>query len=127
MLQVGLLAGCGVPAERLLCLVDPPSAAGITRVLGLLSATGPRTLMRAGEPRYHKPGLAGATADELIAAMTACPELIERPVVSWPDRAVIARPRAPPAPARIRSAAGALTRECPGEHPGSHRKSNPYL
>ena len=88
----GLLADYGVPAEKLLYLDDPPSAAEITRVLGLLGASDPRTLMRTGEPRYKELGLADATAGELIAAMAAYPELIERPVVIWPDRAVIARP-----------------------------------
>ena len=33
-----------------------------------------------------------ASADELIRAMTRYPELIQRPVVIWADRAVIARP-----------------------------------
>ncbi len=31
-------------------------------------------------------------ADELLDAMTKHPELIERPVVIWADRAVVARP-----------------------------------
>ena len=87
-----LLADYGVPAEKLLYLDDPPSATEITRVLSLLGTTDPRTLMRTGEPRYQELGLADATAGELIAAMAAHPELIERPVVIWPDRAVIARP-----------------------------------
>jgi arsenate reductase (glutaredoxin) len=87
-----LLADYGVPAERLLYLDDPPSAAEIRRVLGLLGTTDPRALMRTGEPRYRELGLADASPDELVAAMAAYPELIERPVVIWPDRAVIARP-----------------------------------
>jgi arsenate reductase len=87
-----LLAAYGVPAQRVLYLDEPPSLAEITRVLGLLGATDPRVLMRTGEPRYAELGLVSATADELIAAMSRYPELIERPVVIWPDRAVIARP-----------------------------------
>ncbi|HEX9032969.1 MAG TPA: ArsC/Spx/MgsR family protein [Streptosporangiaceae bacterium] len=87
-----LLADYGVPAERVLYLDDPPSAAEIVRVLGLLGTTDPRALMRMAEPRYAELGLAGATAGELIDAMTRNPELIERPVVIWPDRAIIARP-----------------------------------
>ena len=87
-----LLAAYGVPAQRVLYLDEPPSPAEITRVLGLLGATDPRTLMRTGEPQYAELGLASATADELIAAMSRHPELIERPVVIWADRAVIARP-----------------------------------
>lgn len=87
-----LLADYGVPAQRVHYLDDPPSGAEITRVLGLLGADGPRALMRTGEPRYAELGLADASDDELIAAMSRYPELIERPVVIWAGRAVVARP-----------------------------------
>jgi arsenate reductase len=87
-----LLAACGVPARRVHYLEDPPPAAEIVRVLALLGATDPRALMRTAETRYRELGLADATADELIDAMSRYPELIERPVVIWPDRAVVARP-----------------------------------
>jgi arsenate reductase-like glutaredoxin family protein len=43
-------------------------------------------------PRCRELALADATADELIDAMSRYPELIERPVVIWADRAVVARP-----------------------------------
>jgi arsenate reductase-like glutaredoxin family protein len=36
--------------------------------------------------------LATATAGELVEAMSQYPELIERPVVIWPGRAVITEP-----------------------------------
>jgi arsenate reductase len=87
-----LLAAHGVPASRLLYLDDPPPAAEISRVLGLLGAASPRALIRTGEPLYAELGLADAPDAELIAAMTRHPQLIERPVVIWSDRAVIARP-----------------------------------
>ena len=87
-----LLASRGVPAHRLRYLDDPPATAEIRRVLGLLGATDPRALMRTGEPLYAELGLDRAGSDELIEAMAAHPVLIERPVVIWPDRAVIARP-----------------------------------
>jgi arsenate reductase len=48
--------------------------------------------MRTGEARYAELGLENASRDELIAAMARYPELIERPVVIWPDRAIVARP-----------------------------------
>jgi arsenate reductase len=80
------------PARRVRYLDDPPSAAEIARVLALLGAADPRVLMRTSEPRYEGLGLAGATAGEPIDAMASHPELIERPVVIWADRAVIARP-----------------------------------
>ena len=87
-----LLASYGVPAQRVYYLDDPPSRAEIVRVLGLLGATDPRALMRTSETRYAELGLASATADDLIDAMAQYPELIERPVVIWADRAVVARP-----------------------------------
>jgi arsenate reductase len=87
-----LLAAYGVPARRVHYLEDPPPPAEITRVLALLGATDPRVLMRTAEPRYRELGLADATADQLVDAMSRYPELIERPVVIWADRAVVARP-----------------------------------
>ena len=61
-------------------------------MLALLATTDPRVLMRTSEPRCEELGLADATADELVDAMSQYPELIERPVVIWADRAVVARP-----------------------------------
>ena len=87
-----LLASHGVPAQRVFYLDDPPPRSEITRVLGLLGTTDPRALMRTSEPRYAELGLASATAGELNEAMMRHPELIQRPVVIWADRAVIARP-----------------------------------
>jgi arsenate reductase len=87
-----LLAAYGVAAQRVLYLDDPPPRAEIVRVLGLLGTGDPRVLMRTKDTKYQELGLADADADELIDAMTSHPELIERPVVIWADRAVIARP-----------------------------------
>jgi arsenate reductase len=87
-----LLAAHGVPAQRVLYLDEPPASAEITRVLGLLGTADPRALIRTSEPRYQELGLSSATTDELLEAMTRYPELIQRPVVIWADRAVIARP-----------------------------------
>jgi arsenate reductase len=61
-------------------------------VLALLGTTDPRAMMRTQEPRYAEMGLAQASDDELLDAMAAHPELIERPIVIRPDRAVVARP-----------------------------------
>jgi arsenate reductase len=87
-----LLAEYGVPARQVRYLDEPPSPAEITRVLALLGTTDPRVLMRTSEPRYAELGLAAATPGQLIDAMSNYPELIERPVVIWADRAVVARP-----------------------------------
>jgi arsenate reductase len=87
-----LLAAYGVPAQRVFYLDNPPARSEITRVLELLGTDDPRALIRTGESRYRELGLASASAEELIEAMTRYPELIQRPVVIWADRAVIARP-----------------------------------
>ncbi len=87
-----LLAAHGVPAQRVFYLDHAPARAEITRVLALLGTDDPRALMRTAEPRYRELGLVNASADELIEAMTRYPELIQRPVVIWADRAIIARP-----------------------------------
>ena len=73
-------------------LDNPPARSEITRVLALLGTDDPRALVRNGESRYRELGLATASAEELIEAKTRYPELIQRPVVIWADRAVIARP-----------------------------------
>jgi arsenate reductase len=87
-----LLAKYGVPARQVRYLDYPPPETEIRRVLALLGETDPRALMRTTEPRYADLRLAGASAGELITAMARYPELIQRPVVIWANRAVIARP-----------------------------------
>lgn len=87
-----LFAAYGVPVRRIRYLDEPPNQAEITRVLGLLGTTDPRALMRTSEPLYAELQLADSSAAELIDAMTRYPELIQRPIVIWTNRAVIARP-----------------------------------
>jgi arsenate reductase len=87
-----LLAAHGVPAQRVFYLDNPPPETEIARVLALLGTDDPRALIRTGEARYAELGLENASRDGLIAAMARYPELIERPVVIWPDRAIVARP-----------------------------------
>jgi arsenate reductase len=65
-----LLAAYGVPAQRVFYLDNPPARAEITRVLALLETADPRALMRTAEPRYRELGLAEASPEELIDAMT---------------------------------------------------------
>ena len=73
-------------------LDTPPSRAEIERVLALLGTDDPRVMMRTGEPLYRQLGLADASRDQLLDAMSAHPILIERPLVIRGDSAVIARP-----------------------------------
>ncbi len=56
---------------------------------------GPRDLLRTRETLVAELGLldgAGASDDELIAAMVAHPRLLQRPIVVRGDRALLARP-----------------------------------
>jgi len=87
-----LLAAHGVPSHHVYYLDDPPTRNEIVRVLGLLGAANPIELIRTSDPRFAELALADATADELVDAMARYPELIQRPVVIWANRAVIARP-----------------------------------
>jgi len=87
-----LLAAHGVSWRQFRYLDDPPPRDEIVRVLALLGTTDPRAMMRTQEGRYAEMGLAQATDHQLLDAMAAYPELIERPIVIRPDRAIVARP-----------------------------------
>jgi arsenate reductase len=87
-----ILAERGVDADYVRYLDTAPSRQDLERVLALLGFEDPRQMMRTGEPVYRELGLADASRDELLEAMTANPILIERPIVIMGDKAVIARP-----------------------------------
>lgn len=87
-----LLAEHGVQPELVRYLDEPPLREELERVLSLLGTDDPRAMMRTGEPVYGELGLADASRDELLDAMTKHPILIERPIVVRGDSAVIARP-----------------------------------
>lgn len=74
-------------------LVHPPNAAALRRLLQALNMTA-RELLRAKEELYTTLGLGdvGRSEEELLAAMAAHPKLIQRPIVLWGERAVLARP-----------------------------------
>ena len=88
-----LLREHGIEPEIIDYLEQPPSPAQLRELLRLLG-TGPRSLLRTGEPEYDVLRLADISLDDdtLIAAMAAHPRLIERPVFVHGGRAVIGRP-----------------------------------
>lgn len=89
---MSLLGAQGVDADVVRYLDDPPDAAEIRRVCGLLGI-GPQALLRRDEPAWSASGLTeDASGDEIIEAMARHPALIQRPVVIRGDRAVIGRP-----------------------------------
>lgn len=90
-----LLRGHGIEPEILFYLEDPPSRGTLHALLRKLDVPA-RALLRTGEPEYEELMLAdeALTDDQLVAAMSAHPRLIERPILIVGDRAVIGRPPA---------------------------------
>lgn len=90
---LALLEERGIEPDIRLYLQDPPSAEELGEILALLGRT-PRDLMRKGEAEYREQGLANADLDDaaLIAAMSATPRLIERPLVLANGKAAVGRP-----------------------------------
>ncbi|MFR0688664.1 arsenate reductase (glutaredoxin) [Enterobacterales bacterium AE_CKDN230030158-1A_HGKHYDSX7] len=88
-----LLEERGIQPEIIRYLETPPSAAELKALLGKLGI-GARQLLRTGEDEYKELGLADPALgdDQLIAAMTQHPKLIERPIVIVGDKAVVGRP-----------------------------------
>lgn len=73
-------------------LNTPPSRETLGRVATLLDG-GPAALVRFKEDLARTLGLAREDeADKLLDALATHPRLIERPVLMWGDRALIARP-----------------------------------
>ncbi len=74
-------------------LDDVPNVAEIKAMIRRLGVDDPRDLMRRGERIYKDMGLKDVkNPDELLRAMAANPILIERPVVTNGEFAVIGRP-----------------------------------
>lgn len=88
-----LLRDQGVEPEIVEYLKSPPSAEKIAELLDLLGME-PRDLMRKKEAEYKQLGLSdpNLSRDELIAAMSANPKLIERPIVVKQRKAALGRP-----------------------------------
>ena len=90
---MALLEKKGVAPKVIEYLKDPPTAAELKRVLGLLKMK-PRDLMRKKEDVYAKLKLDNPklTDAALIKAMVANPVLIERPIVLANGKAALGRP-----------------------------------
>jgi arsenate reductase len=82
----------GLTATYLEYLDEVPSRAELEHVLQLMGSDDPLVITRTGEARFVQLGLAGADRDVLLNALVANPALIERPIVTRGDRAVVARP-----------------------------------
>lgn len=70
----------------------PPSVDELEQLMALLSIDDPRGMMRTHEKEFSELGLATASRDELLSAITQHPKLLERPIFVVGNRAVIGRP-----------------------------------
>jgi arsenate reductase len=86
-----ILTERGIDFERVDYHVEPLPEAKIRELLAKADAR-PRDVLREKEPRAQELLAAGASDDEIVAAMAADPVLLQRPIVERGDRAVLARP-----------------------------------
>lgn len=88
-----LLREAGVDYEAIDYLLDPIPRGELVDLVGKLGIS-VRALLRTREAAYHELdlGRADRTDDELLDAMAARPELVQRPIVVRGGRAVLARP-----------------------------------
>jgi arsenate reductase len=88
-----LLEARGLTPTIVRYLETPPSAAQLSDLLDKLGI-GARQLLRSGEDEYRTLNLADPALSEaqLIEAMVAHPQLIERPILIIGSKAVIGRP-----------------------------------
>jgi arsenate reductase len=88
---LGILTDAGVAIDEVRYLDTPPTAGELADLMRKLGIDDPRQMMRTGEAEYA--GLESVTdRDILLAAITAHPILLERPIFIVDERAVIARP-----------------------------------
>jgi len=88
-----LIEAAGVEVETVLYLDNSPSPAEISELLLKLGFTSANQLMRKGEAVYKELGLKAETDEtKLLAAMSAHPKLIERPIVVKGEAAILGRP-----------------------------------
>jgi arsenate reductase len=90
---LALLDEKGITPTIILYLENPPSVQELTHILRLLNCS-PQALMRKKDPIYFESGLNDLqlTQDEQIQRMIHFPAVIERPIVVYKEKAVIARP-----------------------------------
>jgi|SRR5690606_33335172 len=88
-----LLRENGIEYEAVDYILDPiprEKLADLARKMGIA----PRELLRTREPEYRELGLGrpDLSDDEILDAMAAHPQLVQRPIVEKGGRAILARP-----------------------------------
>lgn len=88
-----ILREAGIEYEAVNYLLDPIPRDELARLVRTMGIT-PRDLLRTKEPAYRELGLGrpDVSDDEILDAMAAHPELVQRPIVVRGNRAVLARP-----------------------------------
>ena len=88
-----ILEESGIEFDEIRYLEDPPSVSELRAILKLLKGD-VDSMIRSKEAAYEELGLAAldGDVDQILAAVTEAPILLERPIVVWTDRAVIGRP-----------------------------------
>ncbi len=88
-----LLTERGIEPEIIRYLETPPTEQQLQDILAALNLE-PRDLMRTKEKEYKEQGLDNPdlSRKQLIAAMVATPQLIERPIVLANGKAALGRP-----------------------------------
>jgi len=87
------LKEAGVDFDAIDYYTDPIPRARLEELIRKMGIT-PRQLLRTREPAYGTLGLAdpNVTDAQIIDAMVAHPDLIQRPIVEKGNRAILARP-----------------------------------
>ena len=90
---MALIRDAGIDPEVVEYLDNPPSVSELDRILNLLDLE-PHDLMRTKEAVYKELGLANRelSRDEAIQLLVEHPKLIERPIVTKGNQAIIGRP-----------------------------------
>ncbi len=88
-----LLSVRGVEFETRNYIEEPPTRKELESVLAMMGDPDVKTIVRLGEDKSKELGLKTASRDEILDALVAHPELIERPIViSGDGKAVVGRP-----------------------------------
>ena len=87
------LGDAGVDYDAINYITDPPSRAKLAELVAKMGIS-PRDLLRTKEPEYRALKLDDPTIgdESILDAMASHPALIQRPIIEYGDRAVLARP-----------------------------------